>query len=280
MTRTTTFRSSWANRLAIAVVGAVMAPTFAMAQEASIELAVAPAQANQLRATAPTIRPGEFYAAPWVERLGGPANAGSIVGTGDVPGIPLTEAERPLQSHERVFVTVPPGMSSAPGTRYITARFGPMLEGVGQVMVPTGVVAIERAQPGQAAEARVMARFEPVQIGDLLVPMDPAPAGNARPAAVSGGAETFVMWMKSEPVLPSLQSYVVVAAAAGMRVGDQISFYRPRRPTPSGVVLPESEIAVAQLVRVTAQGATALVVDQTYGAIQQGTNARVTAKMP
>ena len=280
MTRTTTFRSSWANRLAIAVVGALVAPTFATAQQASIGLAVAPAQASQLRATPQTIRPGEFYAAPWIERLGGPANAGSIVGTGDVPGIPLTETERPLQSHERVFVTVPPGMASAAGTRYITARFGPTIEGVGQVMVPTGIVAIERAQPGQAAEARVVARFEPVQIGDLLVSMDPAPVGDARPAAVGGGAETFVMWIKSEPVLPSIQQYVLVAAAPGMRVGDQISFYRPRRQTVSGVVLPESEIAVAQLMRVTPQGATALIVDQTYGAIQRGTNARVTAKMP
>jgi hypothetical protein len=277
MKRTTTFRS---NRLAIVLVGALMAPTFATAQEASIELAVSPAQASQTRATAPTIRPGEFYAAPWVERLGGPANAGSIVGTGDVPGIPLTEAERALQSYERVFVTVPSGMSAAAGTRYLPARFGPMIEGVGQVIVPTAVIAIERAQPGQAAEARVMARFEPVQIGDLLVSMDPAPVGNARPAAVNGGAETFVMWIQSEPVLPSLQSYVVVAATPGMRVGDQISFYRPRRQTPSRVVLPESEIAVAQVVRVTPHGATALIVDQTYGAIQQGTNARVTAKMP
>jgi hypothetical protein len=38
-----------------------------------------------------------------------------VVGTGDVPGIPLTEAERPLQSYERVFVTVPAGMSAAAG---------------------------------------------------------------------------------------------------------------------------------------------------------------------
>jgi hypothetical protein len=257
-----------------------MAPTFAAAQEASSMLAAVPAQSGPLRATAQTIRPGEFYAAPWVERLGGPANAGSIVGTGDVPGIPLTESERPLQSHERVFVTVPPGMASAAGTRYITARFGPLIEGVGQVMVPTGIVAIERAQPGQAAEARVVARFEPVLIGDLVVSMDPSPVGDAKPAAVSGGAETFVMWINSDPVLPSLQQYVVVAAAPGMRAGDQIMFYRPRRPTPSGVVLPESEIAVAQLVRVTPQGATAMIVDQTYGAIQHGTNARVTAKMP
>jgi len=258
-----------------------MAPTFATAQQATIDVALgSPTQASQTQAGAPAVRAGEFYAAPWVERVGGPANAGVIVGTGDVPGIPLTEQERPLQSHERVFVTVPPGMSAAPGARYVSVRRGPLLEGIGQVMVPTGILVLERAQPGQAAEARVVARFEPVLIGDQLVAMDAPPVGSGRPAAVGGGAETFVLWIKSEPVLPSLQSYVVVAAAGGMRVGDQISFYRPRRMSSWGVLLPETEIAVAQVVRVTPQAATALVVDQTHGAIEPGTPARVSARMP
>jgi len=277
MMRMTIFRSS---PLAIALVGALTAPTFASAQQSNMDVAPASSwQAGPVQSPN-TVRPGEYYAAPWVERLNGPANAGLIVGTGDVPAIPLTEVERPLQSYERVFVTVPAGMSAAAGTHYVSARPGPMLQGLGQVMVPTGIIVIERAQPGQAAEARVVARFEPVQIGDQLVPMDPSPAGAGRPAAVNNGAETFVLWLKSEPVLPSLQSYVVVAAAPGMRAGDQISFYRPRHMSPYGVVLPESEIAIAQIVRVTPQGATALIVDQTYDSIEQGTHARVTAKMP
>lgn len=236
----------------------------------------------QTRTAGPTIRPGEFYAAPYVERAEGPANAGRIVGTGDVSGIPLTEAERPLQSYERVFVVVPPGMSSAPGARYVAVRRGPMLEGVGQVMIPTGILAVERAQPGQAVEARIVARFEPMLIGDQLVTMDAVPTTTGRPTAQTGGVETSVLWMKGSPVLPSLQSYVVVAggSAADMRPGDQITFYRPRRSTPDGIVLPESEIGIAQIVRVTPQAATALVIDQSYAAIAEGTAARVTAKMP
>jgi hypothetical protein len=278
--RMTIFRS---DRLAIALVGVILAPTFAKAaaQQASIEAAIAPSMSSQTqtRAAAPTIRPGEFYAAPWVDADGGPANAGSIVGTGDVPAIPLTEAERPLQSHERVFITVPPGMASAAGARYIAVRRGPMIEGVGQVMIPTGILSVERAQPGQAVEARVVARFEPVMIGDQVVSMENLPANLPRPVAVGGGAQTRVLWIKSEPVLPSLQSYVVVAAA-GLRIGDQITFYRERRTTSSGVVLPESEIAVAQIVRTTAHGSTALIINQTYGAIEEGSPARVSAKMP
>jgi hypothetical protein len=69
---------------------------------------------------------------------------------GEVPGIPLTEAERPLQSHERIFITVPPGMSSAAGARYVALVVDRLLEGLGQVMIPTAIVVVERAQPGQA----------------------------------------------------------------------------------------------------------------------------------
>jgi LysM repeat protein len=236
----------------------------------------------QARDAAPTIRDGEFYAAPYVERKSGPANAGRIVGSGDVPGIPLTESERPLQSNERIFITVPPGMSTAKGARYVALRRGPLLEGVGQVVIPTAIVVVERAQPGLAVEARIVARFAPVEIGDELVVMESAPTGAQRPTPLSNGTRTSVLWALGEPVLPSLQSYVVVAGgtASGMRVGDQITFYRERRTTPDGVTLPESDIAVAQIIRVTAQASTALVIDQSYAAIHEGTAARVSAKMP
>jgi len=269
--------------MAIAVVGAVMAPTFAFGQQLTVTAVTTPSTPiqNQTRATAPTVRPGEFYAAPYVERVGGPANAGLIVGTGEVPGVPLTIAERPLQSHERVFVVVPPGMSSAAGTRYLAVRPGPLLEGVGQIMIPTGVVAVERAEPGQAIEARVMARYEPMMIGDQLITMDAVPANLSRPTAVTG-LTTSVLWIKPEPVLPTLQSYVIVAggSASGMRVGDQITFYRPRLTDERGIVHPSTDIGVAQIVRVTPYASTALIIDQIYPGPAQGTLARVSAKLP
>jgi LysM repeat protein len=236
----------------------------------------------QTQTAAPTLRAGEVYSAPYVESEGGPPNAGRIVGSGDVPGIPLTETDRPLQSAERVFIVVPPGMSSSAGTRYIAVRRGPMLEGVGQVMIPTGVVTVERAQPGMAVEARVVAQFEQLFIGDELVTMEAVPSNLSRPRPQTGGAETSILWVEGEPALPSLQSYVVIAggSGAGLRAGDQVTFYRERRTTPDGIVLPESEIAVAQVVRVTAQASTAMIIDQTYAAIREGTRGRISAKMP
>lgn len=237
---------------------------------------------TQAREAAPTIRAGEFYAAPYVESIGGPPNAGRIVGTGEVPGIPLTESDRPLQSNERIFITVPPGMSTARGARYVALRRGPMLEGIGQVVIPTAIVVVDRAQPGQAVEARIVARYDAVEIGNELVVMTAAPTGAQRPTAQPNGARTFVLWTLGEPVAASLLSYVVVAGgtASGMRVGDQITFYRERRTTTDGVTLPESDIGIAQIVRVTAQATTALVIDQSYAAIGAGTAARVSAKVP
>jgi hypothetical protein len=303
MTKTTIFRSS---RVAIAMVGAVVAPTFAFGQAAPRPAArrpIAPASAStsgptvftraladratadtaqaQGRVAAPTLRPGEVVAAPYVEGEGGPPNAGRIIGTGDVPGIPLTESERPLQSAERIFIVVPPGMTSVVGTRYVAVRRGPLLEGVGQVMIPTGIVAVQRAQPGQAVEATVVARFEQLFIGDELVSMVNVPRDLPRPTAQTGGAATRVLWTEGEPALPSLQSYILLdGSAARFRPGDQVTLYRERRLSEDGVVLPESEIAVAQVVRVTAQAASAMIVHQSHAAIQDGASGRVTARMP
>ena len=270
--------------LTIAMVGALMAPALAFGQERTVTAVTKPITPStaQSIAPAPTIRPGEFYAAPYVERYGGPANAGHIVGTGEVPGLRLTLTDRPLQSYERIFVVVPPGMSSAAGTRYMTVRAGPLLEGVGQVMVPTGIVTIERAQPGQAVEARIMARFEPVMIGQQLVTMETVPANLPKPTALANGARTEALWIRAQPALASVQSYVVVAggSASGMKMGDQITFMREARADVDGVVHPSSDIAVAQIVRVTEHASTALIIDQAAVGPHVGTAARVSAKMP
>ena len=274
--RTTISRSSG---MAVAVVGALLAPTLAFTQSLTPTARATPAQTQS---PAPTIRAGEFYAAPYVERDGGPPNSGSIIGTGDVPGIPLTERDRPLQSYERIFVAVPPGLSSAAGTRYLAVRNGPRLEGIGQLVIPTGIVVVERAQPGQAVEARIVARFEQMYIGDQLVSMEPAPTNLQRPTALANGTRTRVLWIDGEIVLPSLQSYLVIegGSGAGMKAGDQITLYREQRTSVDGATLPATDIAIAQVVRVTAQATTALIIDQTQPVLGVGTAARVSAKMP
>jgi hypothetical protein len=83
-----------------------------------------------------------------------------------------------------------------------------------------------------------------------------------------------------DPVLPSLQSYVILSARAsgGVRVGDQFTLMDdtvdPRYPAPP------VPAAVAEVVRVTPQGVTAIIVDQEQPKIYEGMPARLTARAP
>jgi len=260
------------------------ASVFATGRPAAQPPGAAPApQPAGREAARETVRVGEYQAAPFVEREGGPVGAGSIVASGDVAGI-AAASERPrFQLYDPLFVTPPAGRTPARGDRYLSYALGPKLEGVGQVVIPTGVVIVERPGAGEATQARLVRQFDGVSLGDRLIPLDTAfRGGGAPPAAVERGATTRVVWVKGEPVLPSLQQYLVLDAAAddGLRPGDQVTLVSDRREVRRGVTIPEVEIATAQIVRVTPYAATAIVVGQAQPAIRQGTLARVTAKVP
>src|SRR6185437_10789874 len=103
-------------------------------------------------------------------------------------------------------------------------------------------------------------------------------------AAIDNGHEGKLRWIYHEPVQPSLQSYIVVDMSHrdGVNPGDRIELYRPKqRPTDGRpLTLPEVAIAHAQVLRVTDYGATAIVTSQEQPKIEEGTQARIAAKMP
>ena len=101
---------------------------------------------------------------------------------------------------------------------------------------------------------------------------------------MTGGSELHVIWVEHNQVLPTIGYYIVVdgSAKAGVRLGDQVTLYRPRKElqSPDGAItLPESDIAVAQIVRVTPYGASALIIQQDQPAVEAGVAARVTARV-
>jgi hypothetical protein len=104
------------------------------------------------------------------------------------------------------------------------------------------------------------------------------------PSPVTDGRLGTVRWISHQPVLPSLQSYVVLDLRGGdaVRTGDQIEFYLPRQPATEDreLAIPAISIGRAQVLRVTPFGATAIVTAQEQPKIEEGTAARVAAKMP
>jgi hypothetical protein len=99
------------------------------------------------------------------------------------------------------------------------------------------------------------------------------------PSPVSDGRTAHVLWVHENPVLPSMQSYVVLSREPGaeIKVGDQFTLMdatvdqsHPAPPVPA---------ARAQVVRVTPYALTALVVDHDQPTIKAGMPATLTARM-
>ncbi|HJU88125.1 MAG TPA: LysM peptidoglycan-binding domain-containing protein [Gemmatimonadaceae bacterium] len=229
------------------------------------------------------VRPGEFYAAPWLDRSGGPGEAGRVIAPADMPGIARASNRPTLQPQDRVYVTLPKSIVPSRGDKLLLYRVGPQVEGHGQIVIPTAVVQVERAENADATTVRIVEQYDQVELGQGVLALERFNMPpDARPAPLALGTEARVIWIPSEAVLPSLQRYVVLTATNkdNVKQGDQFTLYRPRLRTERGAFLPEERIALVQVVKVTDRGVTGVIVDQAQPAIRQGTSARLTARMP
>lgn len=232
----------------------------------------------------PVVRSGEYLASPWVDQRGGPRGSGYLIGGRDLPGIASKDQSR-LALYDAVFVSPPVGSVAPENERYLTYRMGPLIEDLGQIIIPTGVIEITRsARNGEAAVGRVVKMFGEVQQGQRLIPLDTsAIVLSTHPSPVTNGKSGKVRWIYTGPVLPSLQNYLIVdMPRRDVTTGDQIDLYAPRQKPTEGrsLALPEVWIGRAQVLRVTPFGAAAIITKQEQPRIEEGTAARVAAKMP
>ena len=259
-----------------AVVTPVMTPALAPAPDTAPLIPPAP--------PVPAIRMGEYLAAPWVDQRGGPRAPGYVMGKRDLPGIASADRSR-LALFDAVLVAPPVGSVAPEHELYITYTFGPLIEDLGQVVIPTGVIEITRsARNGEAAIGRVVRMFGEVLEGQKLIPLDTASIARlGRATPVVNGREGKVRWIYNTPVLPSIQRYLVLdIPKSDVNPGDQVDLFQPRQKPVDGrqLAIPEVFIARAQILRVTSKGASAIILSQEQPKIEEGTAARVAAKMP
>jgi hypothetical protein len=237
----------------------------------------------------PAVRVGETFAAPWLDRMNGPSQQGTIVGSAELSGIATTTPRTRMLNEERAYITLPKDIVPARGDRYLAFTPGPVLESGSQMMEPTGVVEVERAENGDASTVRIITQYSNVEAGQGIIPLDHFSLGNdARPAPLMLGTEGKVVFISDHSVLPSVQTYVVIDVTAkdGAKVGDQYTLYVPRRSVlvkgrgDEMATVPEERVALGQVVKVTDRGTTLMLVDQQNPSVKLGTKARLTARMP
>lgn len=231
----------------------------------------------------PAVRPGEYYAAPFVMGDREQKRSGTLVGSTEMAGIAAAHDRDTFQNEERVYMHVPGRTLTSAGDHFLVYRLGPDLAGVGQVVVPTGIVVVETPERDEASTVRIIKQFEPVELGQHVIPLDEfVPPKRVALTPVELGPTAKILWIHDEPQLASLQSYFIVAVGQreGVKLGDEFHVYRERMKTEAGVRIPAEQIAIAHVVRVTDRATTLVVTGQRNPAIREGARTQLAARMP
>lgn len=240
------------------------------------------------RALRPTVRRGEAAAAPFLVPEAYAPAAGELVARADPTVVAAASLRDQFQIFDEVDVLLPPGMRGELGQQLSVYQLGERIRRGQQrsrVVRPAGIVEIVALGTGRAARARVRTMYANLKRGDLLLPLDTTTVPTTvRPSDVANGPVYDVAYVAGDVVLPTVQNYVVIALPKGAtsRVGDQFALYAEGTALTETRkdIAPPNDVAVASVVRVTSEGATAIVTRHDHPAIRVGMKARLVSRMP
>lgn len=231
-----------------------------------------------------SVRAPEYLAAPFVGPLGGPAGAGQIIRPAEGTDRMAGETTKHILQFEKVVIMPPKGVHAVKGDRFIAYRLADNIGTRGQIVEPTALLQVDSAaaDEGGLVLASVREMFNDVLIGNGLLPMDTLAARpNVYPVAVNPVLAAEVTWLQHGPLLPVVGTYMAFNAAAldGVVTGDQFTLVFERGPDGKGGQLPDEVLGVAQVLKVTDLGSTAILIRLSGPGIKAGTTGRLTAKM-
>lgn len=221
----------------------------------------------------------EAQRVPYLDELrGGPSTARITL----PPPRIATAGVRAVQLYDEVRLVMPAGSSAPVGTQLLAVRHAETLKGIGRVAIPTGVLRV--LTTGAETTAQLVTQYDQVTEGQMVVPTwAPEAVTDSVPVTVATGPTTAVLWIAGAALLPAPGTAILLARGSGdgLRVGDQVTLEkriparRRRDPAPAPI-----DVAVAQVVRVTRAGASAVLLSRVEGGIEVGTTGRVTARLP
>ena len=231
-----------------------------------------------LRPNTPTPRQAEFDAAPWIVPEASLAHTGRIIAR---VGSPVSNGNAYPQ---RAIKTDQVEIEAARNQRY---KVGDVLVAVvatttfadGQrLLLPTGVIAVVKAEPGAPALGLVRRQSGRIEQGQMLVPaLADRGAWVTTQKLATPDVSTTVKWLDDHEVLPTLQSFLVLAAGAaqGLKAGDEVALYRAAAKGTA-----EHVTATVRVVRVERDHAAAIITRQYDTDVTVGMVARRYAKVP
>lgn len=225
----------------------------------------------------------EQLSAPWFDDADVAASGGRVIGRIEMPALGRPDATGGLHLFDRVLLRVPRGASADTTARFLAVALEESNGTLGRLVTPLAVIRVVRtSSDGGVAEGIITAKFGTLEHGALLVPVPPSGLGEgaAQAAGERPSIEGRVVAVVGDAALPTLQHVVMldVGASRGVRAGDPVAFY----PDDASRVRAASEqvIARGKVLRVTARGASALIVRQSHPLLQVGSVARIGSALP
>ncbi len=212
------------------------------------------------------VSPDRVYSAPWLIGLeGDPANQGWIAGF-------ATRGARAgtIRSFDRIRITMP--TPARVGAFLQLYRVDSTIEGVGQVVIPTGVAEVSTIGDGEVV-AIVVKEYERIQPGDWVGPL-PAfalePGDEAQP--VTGGSEAMVMGFEGEQTMSDVGhvAFIDLGSDDGISIGDEFVLY--------GQAIPTAREGSLQVIGVRETTAAARVMSMRDNVFRPGVEVRLAPK--
>lgn len=215
------------------------------------------------------------YAAPWLGPLGvEPEHLGRIIEfTGaDDEHVPRKTALM-FDKLELEF----DGAVPARGTQLLAFRVGRAIDGIGTVLIPTGVLSVSDPVPGGAV-ALVVDVFDRLSLGDLLTAMPVhqiQPGARAQPSTTGADATLVGFAFSHEIQTVTDIAFLDQGSDHGVRIGDEyVAVWMEGRGTPA-----ETEGRL-QVVSVHPDHSSARIVWMRNPIFENGIRVRVDRKMP
>jgi hypothetical protein len=207
------------------------------------------------------------YSAPWLIGLeGDPESDGYIAGFAD-----RGARASSIRSFDQVSISMP--APARVGARLQLYRVERVIDGVGQVVVPTGVVTVSTLGDGEVVGV-VTKEYDRIQPGDLVRPLPSyAPQAGMYAQEVSGGSEAMVMGFAGAHVLTDIGhiAFLDLGSDDGVVIGDEFILY--------GDAIPTAMDGSLQVIGVTGTMAAARVLSMADNVFHQGVVVRRAKKM-